>query len=58
MKQINPYNPLDLETLGQSLIREMERGTAEPLGSIGPYSPRGVPGICSRSGSLPSGGGS
>lgn len=42
MKQINPYNPLDLETLGQSLIREMERRRPEPLESVGQFAGSGV----------------
>ena len=42
MKQINPYNPLDLETLGQSLIREMERRRPEPLTSVGAFVGSGV----------------
>ena len=42
MKQINPYNPLDLETLGQSLIREMERRRPEPLASVADFVGSGV----------------
>lgn len=42
MKMINPYNPLDLETLGQSLIREMERRHPEPLGAVGRFAGSGV----------------
>jgi len=34
MDTINPYNPLDLEALGQSLLRQLERNAAIPLGEV------------------------
>lgn len=42
MPEINPYNPLDLETLGQSLVREMERRAPETLEEIVSFPGSGV----------------
>jgi hypothetical protein len=42
MTQINPYNPLDLEALGSSLFRELERRPAEPLAAIGRFNGSGI----------------
>lgn len=42
MTQINPYNPLDLEALGASLIREMERRPVEPLAAISRFNGSGI----------------
>ncbi len=42
MTQIDPYNPLDLEALGGSLIRAMERRPLEPLRSITRFAGSGV----------------
>ena len=42
MAQINPYNPLDLETLGQSLVREMERRPPESLTDLTAFVGSGV----------------
>lgn len=42
MTQINPYNPLDLHTLGDSLIRAMEERALETLGGIASFPGSGV----------------
>lgn len=42
MTTINPYNPLDLEALGLSLIRELERRPAEPLGDMTSFVGSGI----------------
>lgn len=42
MTQIDPYNPLDLEALGGSLIRALERRPLEPLRAISKFSGSGV----------------
>jgi len=42
MPQIDPYNPLDLEALGGSLIRAMERRPLEVLGSIRTFPGSGI----------------
>ena len=34
MSEIDPYNPLDLEALGQSLLKELERHPTRPLSSV------------------------
>jgi hypothetical protein len=42
MKQINPYNPLDLEALGSSLVRELERRPHDLLGNIKSFTGSGI----------------
>lgn len=42
MTTIDPYNPLDLEALGLSLIRELERRPAEPLGDLTSFDGSGI----------------
>ena len=42
MTRIDPYNPLDLEALGGSLIRALESRSPEPLRSIGHFLGSGV----------------
>ena len=42
MTQIDPYNPLDLEALGGSLIRAMERRPLQRLRSITAFSGSGI----------------
>lgn len=42
MSTIDPYNPLDLEALGLSLIRELERRPAEPLADISSFAGSGI----------------
>ena len=42
MTTIDPYNPLDLEALGLSLIRELERRPAEKLSSISAFIGSGI----------------
>jgi hypothetical protein len=40
--QINPYNPLDLEALGVSLVRELERRPHEPFERIARFMGSGI----------------
>lgn len=42
MTTIDPYNPLDLEALGLSLIRELERRPAEPLADLTSFVGSGI----------------
>jgi len=42
MNQVDPYNPLDLEALGQSLLRHLERQPLHPLGAVERFSGSGV----------------
>ena len=42
MTQINPYNPLDLEALGGSLIRELQRRPVEPLDAVESFPGAGI----------------
>lgn len=39
---INPYNPLDLEALGDSLLRELERREPYPLSAVPSFAGSGV----------------
>lgn len=42
MPDINPYNPLDLEALGDSLLREMERRDLQDLAAVPRFGGSGV----------------
>lgn len=42
MTTIDPYNPLDLEALGDSLLRELERRALEPLASVRSFDGTGI----------------
>lgn len=42
MTTIDPYNPLDLEALGLSLIRELERRPSEPLSDLTSFAGSGI----------------
>lgn len=42
MTQIDPYNPLDLEALGDSLLRELERRPIQPLAELKPFVGAGI----------------
>jgi hypothetical protein len=42
MTAIDPYNPLDLEALGLSLIRELERRPADRLSALTPFVGSGI----------------
>ena len=42
MTQIDPYNPLELEALGGSLIRAMERRPLEPLRKMAKFNGSGI----------------
>lgn len=42
MSHIDPYNPLDLEALGQSLLRELERHEIRKLTELMPFAGSGI----------------
>lgn len=42
MTMVDPYNPLDLESLGQSLIKELERRPAQPLEQLTTFAGSGI----------------
>ena len=42
MTQLDPYNPLDLEALGYSLLRHLERQLLHPLGAVEKFPGSGV----------------